>query len=139
MNFQTHLENLKKLKLPEGQFIIISSGAMAVRGIREARDLDIVVTLSVWDELTKKYPVINKDNLERINLENDTIEILHPSHSVFADSLGVSVEEMFEKADVFDGIKFMSLEHLKKIKKVMAREKDLKDIELIDEYLKRKA
>jgi hypothetical protein len=135
MNFQTHLEELKKLNLPEGQFAVISSGALAVRGIREAKDLDVMVTIPLWNELIKKYPVINQDGVSRIQFNNE-IEILDPTRSAYGDQMIVPIEEMFAKADVFDSIKFMNLEHLRKIKQKMAREKDLRDIALIDVYLK---
>ena len=134
MDFKIHLENLKKLDLPEGQFVVVGSGPMGTRGIRESQDLDVIVTATLWDDLIKKYPTVNKGGIDYIVLEND-IEIIDPVTGIFSNSSVVPVEEIFEKADLFDGIKFINLDNLKKIKAKMARDKDLRDIELIDIYL----
>jgi hypothetical protein len=135
MNFTSHLENIKKLKLPKRQFVIVSSGSLAVRGIREAKDVDMIVTPKLWDALSKKYPVINKGGFDRLDVGND-IEVLGPGSS-FANSSVVPIEVIFTQADIFDEMKFINLNHLKKIKEKLGREKDLEDIKLIDEYLRK--
>ena len=134
-SFQVHLKNLKELDLPASDFVVISSGALAVRGIREAKDLDVIVKGPLWNELKKKYNVVKENGVDRINCGNN-IEILG-ANSVFTDSTVVPINEIFEKADVFDDTNYISLEHLKKIKLKLGREKDLQDIKLIDEYIKR--
>ena len=63
------------------------------------------------------------------------VDSIDPVTGIFSNSSVVPVEEIFEKADLFDGIKFINLDNLKKIKAKMARDKDLRDIELIDIYL----
>ncbi|MEI6843008.1 MAG: hypothetical protein WCK48_00640 [bacterium] len=137
MDFSTQLSNLKKLNLSAGQFLVVSSGALAVRGIREAKDIDVVVTQELWDELITKYPVVSQSGVDRVVLPDD-IEILSPHQSVFGNSEIVPLEEMFGHADTFHGVKFINLEHLKKIKLKLGREKDMKDIELIDAFLNTK-
>ena len=70
-----------------------------------------------------KYTV-EKDN-SRIVQINDTIEIL---------------ENWFVDEIVFiDGLPVGSLESIKKQKAQLGREKDIKDIRLIDDYIKNKA
>ena len=86
MDFNTQLQHLKKLNLPPDQFMVVSSGALSVRGIRESKDIDVIVTDSLWSELTKKYKVeLNEWDVERINLDND-IEILNPTQSIFGNT-----------------------------------------------------
>lgn len=138
MNFERQFESLKKLNLPTDQFIVVSSGALSVRGIRDSKDIDVIVTESLWDQLSKEYTVgVNSFGVQNLELEND-IEILNPTQSIFGNSRIVPVTELFEKADIFYGIKFINLDHLKMIKKELGRERDLKDIALIDDYLKTK-
>lgn len=138
MNFKTQFENLKKLNLPTDQFVVVGSGALSIRGIRDSEDVDVVVTELLWNQMIKIYKVrISSSGAETLELEND-IEILNPVQSIFGNSKNVSRNEIFEKADMIDGIKFINLDHLKKIKKELGREKDLKDIALIDDYLKTK-
>jgi hypothetical protein len=138
MNFQIQFENLKKLNLPIDQFVVVSSGALSIRGIRDSEDIDVLVTESLWNEVIKKYKIgVNSFGIENIELEND-IEILNPTQSIFGNSKIIPRDEIFEKADVFDGINFINLVHLKKIKKELGREKDLRDIVLIDNHLRKK-
>jgi hypothetical protein len=86
INFRSRIEYLKKFNLPVGEFVVVSSGALAVRGIRVARDIDVVVTDSLWSELIKQYKVEqNKLGIERIDLGSD-VEVLNPSQSIFGNS-----------------------------------------------------
>ena len=136
MDFKKQVENLKNIDLPKDQFVVVSSGALAVRGIREANDIDVIVTPALWSELMEKYKVkLNNSGVETIDLDNE-IEILNPSQSIFGNSSVVKIEDIFENADEFEGIRYINLDHLKTIKSVLGRDKDLIDIELIEEYEK---
>ena len=136
MKIKEQIAHLKRFDLPMKDFIVVSSGAMAIRGIREAKDLDIIVAPELWDEMSKSHKTtVNEWGIERICLTDD-IAVLHPAQSIFGNSTIIPREELFSKAEIFEGIKFMDLEHLKKIKLKMGREIDLQDIRLIDEYLK---
>ena len=137
MSISAQLALLKSFDLPASDFVIVSSGALAIRGIREAKDLDVIVTPALWNELIKTHPVgLNTWNIERVFLDKDgDIEILNPAQSIFGNSKIVPFQKIFDKADIFEGVRFMNLEHLKKIKARLGREIDLRDIELIDRYL----
>jgi hypothetical protein len=133
--FSEHLKNLKSLNLPKGEFAVVSSGSLAIHGIREAKDIDLIVTDSLWNELSKKYQVKEKNNYLIIDLGND-IEVLGP-RSIYTRGHIVPPQEVFENADIIEGVKFMNLKHLRKIKTEHGREKDLKDVVLIDNYLQK--
>lgn len=138
MNFKTKIKDLKKLNLPNDHFAVVGSGALSIRGIRDSRDVDVIVTESLWNEMIKKYKVvIISFGVEILELE-DNIEIVNPSQSIYGNSKIIPINDIFKKADIFDGVRFINLDHLKKIKKELGREKDLKDIHLIDNYLKLK-
>jgi hypothetical protein len=134
MSFKSDLQELKKLNLPASDFCIVGSGTLAIKGIRDTKDLDVIVTNKLWNDLLAKYESEVENGVERIKFNNN-IEILNPSQSIFGNSGVVAIEEIFEKADVVDDIKFINLDHLKKIKLMLGREKDLNDIKLIDKYL----
>lgn len=55
-NFKKQLAELKKLNLPKDKYAIFGSGPLAINGIRDSDDIDIIVKSEVWDELAKKYP-----------------------------------------------------------------------------------
>ncbi len=136
MNFQRQLEKLKSFGWPQKEFVVVSSGALAVRGIRDSHDLDVMVSKILWNELSKKYPTVkNEYGIERL-CPDPEIEIFHPEHTIFGDAGGIlQTQEVFERADLLEEIQFMNLRDLKLIKTKMGREKDLRDIELIDTYL----
>ena len=135
MKFQKLITKLKKLNLPADQYVIISSGVLAVRGIREANDLDIVVTKSLWQELTQKYKTEETQHRQVVRPDPD-IEILGPAHNPDDDLFDMD-ELVKNSSELIGGIPYLKLETVKVIKQKMGRDKDLKDIELIDHYLSR--
>lgn len=135
MSFISKLEKLKALDLPRDQFVVVGSGPLAVRGLRESNDVDVIVTRSLWDVLKNKYSVgTNEMGVDVLSVGED-IEILDPEKSLFSNFAEISAEELFSEADEIEGLKFINLTHLKKIKLAFGREKDFRDIKLIDGYL----
>lgn len=131
MQFQKLLQELRALNLPTDQYVIIGSGPLAIRNLREAQDLDILASDSLWNELSQKYPVIPQipPDIEKIQIGN--IEFVGKGSSYLS-----SKDEIFKTADFIDGFPYLNLNLLKKFKLKMAREKDLKDVELIDQFIK---
>lgn len=130
MELEEGLKVLDSLNLPKDQYAITSSGAMAAHGIREARDLDVVVMPQLWEELAKKYPVTTEP-IEKIDI--GPIEFLGKG-SMYHDPKIATVEEMIKTADTIYDHRFVKLDLIRQFKQQMARDKDLKDIELIDKY-----
>ncbi|MBU1016917.1 MAG: hypothetical protein ABIJ82_02905 [Patescibacteria group bacterium] len=130
MKIDILLAELDKLNFPKDQYAITSSGVLAIRGIREANDLDILVTPKLWKELSQKY-------LER-NSESKDIKIgnLHIfwEGSFDEQSSIATVMEQINTADTIKGYRFVNLELAKRFKKVSGREKDKRDLELIKNY-----
>lgn len=135
MNFPKLLQELKALNLPNDQYVIIGSGPLAVRNLREAQDLDILASDSLWNELSQKYPVIpqNPPDIEKIQIGN--IEFVGQG-STYKDSSIATLYEILNTADFIQGHCYINLKLLRKIKLKKAREKDLKDIELINQFIK---
>ena len=131
MQLATLLKKLNTLNLPKDQYVITSSASLAVRGIREAKDLDIFVSEKLWHKLAEKYG-ISYSPLESIIIGN--IEALWKS-SNFVDPEVASPEELLESKEMIQGYPYASLEVLRKLKALGKREKDIRDVKLIDEYL----
>lgn len=121
------LEALKGLDLPEGQYLIWGSGPLAIRGLREGRDVDLVVTEKYWRQLIQKHPV-EGEKKNRIDLGN--VEI-------WSDLMNLTdiIDEMIANCDWFEGQPFMKLSYVVRWKKWLGREKDLRDVKVIKEYL----
>ncbi len=133
MDFKQLLKELDKLNLPKDKYAISSSGPMAIRKIREAKDIDIVVSDDLWQELSVKYEVKHLDKGDVIDI-NEHVQAL----SNFKPDLNLDIRsnnEQIQDAEEFDGYKFVRLEDVIRFKKVIGREKDFKDIDLINNYL----
>jgi hypothetical protein len=127
MKFDKLLDELKKLKLPADKFAIFGSGPLSIRGLRESNDLDIIVKKDIWDKLDRKFMI--RSSSGGIVLGNiDVCENWLP----WFDDLNM----LIDTADIIDGIRYVKLEYVLKWKKEMNRDKDKKDVKLIDEFLK---
>lgn len=130
-NFNQLLKYLRDINLPADQFAIFGSGPLAARGLRDCRDLDIVVTEELWKELLKNY-FPDTENQEKIILHRSRttgeteIEAFRNWRPIFSD-----VNSLIDSADIIDGVRFVNLENVKKWKTEMGREKDKADLELI--------
>lgn len=132
MNSQKLLKELKDLDLPSGEYVVVGSGALGARGIREPKDFDILVSNSLWSQLSQRHPVVSEHSVEKIKLGN--LEILG-NGSIYRDGGIASIEEQIKTADTIESFPFLRLDLLKRFKQKIGREKDMKDIELIDKYL----
>ena len=129
-----YFDELKKLDLPKDEFAIYGTAPLAIRGLKgKIDDIDIVVKKRLWDELKLKYPVNIKDfeNEKREFIVIGNIEICYSMVAFTINS-----EKVIDRADIINGYRFVNLEDTKFWKSYLSREKDLKDIELIDNFLK---
>ncbi len=130
-------EEVRKQNFPSGHYIVVGSGIMVVKGIRDTQDLDIVVSEALFEqckaegwethEWTKAHipgkPWLRKGNVELY------IEISRKTG-------GIPLEGLLAEAEVIQGIPFITLERLIDFKKEYGRQKDFEDIEMIEQYLR---
>lgn len=118
---------LKNMELPLNEYWITAGAGLVIHGVKETtRDIDLGCTTHLVELFLKKgcKYIVEKDNTRIVQI-NDTIEILE---NWFVDEIVV-----------IDGLPVGSLESIKKQKVQLGREKDIKDIRLIDDYIKSKA
>lgn len=127
-------EKVKSLNLPLGKYVVFGSGPMAVHGIRENHDIDILAIPEVYEQLKldsnwheKTWPSGD------ICLEKEDFEI---TNKWKFDSYEPDIQKLIDEAEVINGVPFVKLEEVLAWKKVRGKEKDLKDIQLIEDYLK---
>lgn len=121
-------QELKKLNLPQGQYAIFGSGPLAIRNIRDSHDIDIIVIKELREVLIEKY---------KNRVQEDPYSIKIGNIEIFYDwmSLTDKVPEMINTAEIIDELPFVQLKFVIEWKKLMGRDKDKKDIELIKKYL----
>ncbi|MBN2095638.1 MAG: hypothetical protein JW727_06315 [Candidatus Aenigmarchaeota archaeon] len=121
--FQDFVEELKQLNLPMGEYAIFGSGPLAVRGVRESQDIDLVVKDGLWQELSQKYAPEGR----RIYVGN--VEI-------YADwSPWTDTGFLVDSAEIIEGMPYVRLEYVQEWKAYLSRDKDKADLKLIEKYL----
>ncbi|MGM0482830.1 MAG: hypothetical protein ACQEP6_03150, partial [Patescibacteria group bacterium] len=123
------LDKLANLELPDTEYVIYGSGPMAIRGIREANDLDVVVTDRLFGELSQRH---GNDDPDKLVLEGGDIDIYPTRNSLFDEP-----EKVIERAETIEGFRFALLEDIISWKEKVGREKDLVDVKTIEKYLNR--
>ncbi|MHB8831313.1 MAG: hypothetical protein ACYC44_04335 [Patescibacteria group bacterium] len=124
-----YLDELKQLNLPSKQYAIFGSGPLAIRGIREARDVDVLVKKDLWDSLAKIYPPNEKGN---------GLMIGHVELFSKWEPFDLNVDELIDTAETIENLPFVRMEYVIEWKKHVSRDKDKKDLGLIEEYFKAK-
>lgn len=129
---------LKKYNLPLGQYAIMGSGPLGIRGLRVINDIDIIVTPELRDSLAAKFGVTDNGEVRKIVFPDDDIEAFwEGSFYTRPEEEGVpTTAEMIAQAEVIDGLPFQTLDHVLYFKRRMKRDKDLKDVMLIEEWQK---
>lgn len=130
--FLEKMEELKQLNLPEDKFAVFGSGPMAIRGIREADDIDIIVLSELFGGLVEKYgeDKIKRGLYNQRSLQLGDVEIWEGWAPREWD-----IEKLIKEAEVFYGVRFVKLEEVLKWKKLMGREKDSKDVEMLKKFV----
>lgn len=126
-----YLDEFFELKLPKDGYALFGSACLAIRGIRENNDIDILVKDELWEKLKK-----NRNLTGRETLEIGHVEIGGSSNKVFNEPC---IEQIIDEAEIIDGIRYAKLEHVLFFKKKRGKEKDLQDIKLIEDYLEKKS
>ncbi len=133
--FKKLLDEFRKMKLPDKEYIVYGSGPLGVRKIREVRDLDVFAIDDLYKKLKEKYP--QNINSREKKIEIGEIEIYSPLRWDWKDSVG-DLKDVIGRGELIDGIRFICLKDLMICKKEMGRQKDFEDIKLIENYLKLK-
>ena len=123
MNRAELMERVKALPFPKEDYWVITGGAMVLYGLREqTHDIDMGCTSRLADELEQQGAEISirKDGTRKLVLDGD-VEIME--------------NWLYDRVETVEDIPVISLKGLKEMKLSLGREKDLRDVALIDAYL----
>ena len=130
-------KRLNNLGLNQENSIVIGSGILEALGIRKSNDIDLVVLQDIFNALKRSDKFHIKIDRNREILTDSTFEI-----GINWIVLGKPhfLSDLLEHSSIITGVRYVSVEFLHKVKKSWAqqgshRQKDLRDIELMESYL----
>lgn len=119
------IKTLEKYNLNKDDYIILSTGSLVLRGIKEeAHDIDLAVSNDLMEHLLTHY-----DCELEVSLDDFDVYILN-------DELNFSIHYYDVPFDIIDGYNIQALDSVIELKKSLNRSKDIEDLKLIDNYLK---
>ncbi len=129
--------NFILLNIPKRDYVFFGSATMFALGIRpweDFGDLDVLITEKVYSKLKNNYHFSYDEgwNCYYTKLFDETIEL----YTGITPNLFPSIEQIIENGIEIEGYNYMSLDDLVKWKKANGREKDLKHIQMIEEWRK---
>ena len=110
---------------------------MGIRNLKEIGDVDLIVSEELWSQLSLKYGVVDEKGVKKIVFPREEIEVFHQG-SFYTEPFDPEVPTYawrIAHAEIFEGLPFDPLEVILYYKKKQRREKDLKDIELIERWM----
>lgn len=124
------LEQVRNLQIPLGSYVLFGSAPMGVRGMREIKDVDIVVIPEVFEDFKKKPDWVFeiKPNGSEC-LRQGSLEMFHGWWPGEWD-----VAKLIAEADLLEGLPFVRLEEVKRWKQMRNSDKDKVDLQLIASY-----
>lgn len=129
---------LREFNLPTNQYAITGSGPLGIRNLKAIGDIDIIVTPKLWAALAEKYGIIDENGVKKIVFPGGVVEAFYEGsfYIALADDLAPTMDSRIKNAEIIEGLPFDSLENVLYYKRKDGREKDLKDILLIEKWMK---
>jgi hypothetical protein len=114
---------IKNMNLPLNEYWITSGAGLVIHGVKEnTYDIDLGCTTKLLEYfLEKGYKYRVEEDNSRIMEINDSIELIE---NWFVDEI-----------ELIDGLPVGSLNSIKNQKVNLGREKDIKDVKMINEYI----
>lgn len=120
MDRNEFIRRLENYGFPKSEYMIMSGGSMLMRGLRESTsDFDLCISEKLAETLDLEHCPLNEKGY----------------YAPFED-MEVSVNLGERPFDIVDGFQCETLESVLAFKKSLMRPKDIKDIEIIENYLK---
>jgi hypothetical protein len=126
------ISKTKKLGLPANEFVVVAGSAMAARGLRKTNDIDLVVSVPIFEKLkTEGWE-------EQFHDDGSSVLI----NGIYDVGTGwdnpdnkPNLESLLQDSDHINGVAVLRPERILRWKKRMNRPKDQMDIELLEAYL----
>lgn len=131
MTKQEIIDKVKSLSLPTGEYVVFGAAPMAIAGLRSANDIDMLVSIELWQNLQAAgWVELDKGGKDKPL----TYDVFEAHNNWDFSSYSPTLEHLLASSNVVDGVPFASLEEVRKWKAAWGRPKDMQDVALIDSY-----
>ena len=124
---------VRALGLPSRKYVVVGGAALAARDLRNTDDIDLVVTDELFSQLAASGWTGKSRPNGKPGLRKGCVEAYL---DVNTDGFERSTAWLMEHAEVVHGIPLVDLHTLYAWKRTYGREKDLKDVHLLENLLK---
>lgn len=128
---QEKFSSLRELNLPAAHYAITGSGLLGVKNLRAINDIDIIVTEELWEQVSNEHGTTIIDGIERVVFPGGVVEAFRDT-SFFKNDPPPPITHRIAHAEMIDGLPFERAENIIHYKKLMGREKDLADVQLLE-------
>lgn len=123
------IERVRAIGLPEDDLVVIGSGLLDAWGLRPAGDIDLVVSQQLFDKLDQSGIYQKGSKYNETYLKNADRDIW------LSWGEGNDFAFLKSQAIMIDGMMFVNPNFLIKHKRRRGTQKDLSDIQLLEQYL----
>lgn len=129
---------LQKIDLIPDNSIVIGSGIFQVLGIRQSKDIDLIISQKAFDTLKESKKFLLTENHKGEALKRSKFEI---SSNWLVLGGTYKFEDLIKETTIIDGVRYINLNFIYKVKQYSVRTvnpprtKDVNDVNLIEEYL----
>lgn len=134
MDGQEIIKRINELDLPVNSYVVFGSGPLAAASIRKANDIDIFSSSTLFHELEQR------GWKKRLGINGKTIlfnEFFEVSDEWRFGEYNAKLKDLLVTADYINGVPFVNIYELRKWKKLMNRDKDIRDVAAIDAYIRK--
>jgi hypothetical protein len=132
MTKQDIIAAVKTLGMPSGSYVVFGSCPMALAGIREAGDIDMLVS----DELLERFKTEGWQQIDKGHNDKPFTHGVFEAHNNWEfSSYHPTLKQLLKTATTVNDVTFASLDDVRKWKLASGRPKDLVDVALIDAHL----
>lgn len=127
----TIIERFLALGLPADQCVVIGSGVLDALGLRPSGDIDLVVTVQLFRELQQSGKWQSKQRHGEVVLLRDDVEVWLS----WGSEGKANFSTLRAEGVTIEGVTFAHPGFVLDWKKEKGRQKDLDDVQLLEEYL----
>jgi hypothetical protein len=122
-------DRVKASGLPLDEVVVIGSGLLDAYGLRESRDIDLVVSQSLFD-------ILKQNPSYQIHSPRENVEVLlKDAYEIWVDWPPANFDQLKKDAVIINDVLFVNPHFLIERKAERGSEKDLADIVLLKGYL----